>query len=210
MKSKTSLEVLLDRRSEVYHGRYAIKMMCFSMGLCAIAISTSVSSFPPTIALGFGVCLVLILISGPLSRRIFPSLYITGEELQQIEREEGWFNKNLLALFYAKHGHPKRGSSLDSPFEASDVAGLPLVGANFNVAVQGVLGAKRLEQYPINDVCALVEASARLDGLGIPTAVQTHNLGRKASMHLGVGVFIFGLVVCSGIIATALKFIGHI
>lgn len=200
MAAKTCLSGLLDRHAEVRYGRTSLRLTFFAIGVCLYAVCAWLSSNPLTLSLGLSVCLAIVVASVPISRRLFPSVLVSNDELIQIEREEGWFDKGLLALFYAKHGVPVNGV-----LESEGVEALPVHGSNFDIAIRSILHTNRSGQYPIEDVCALVEASARLDPSSLPTSAYQHQLGFRATAYLGVGVFTISAITLLGVFFTVLR-----
>lgn len=200
MAAKTCLLGLLDRHAEVRYGRTAFRLTCFSIGVCLYAVCAWLSSDPLTLSLGLSICLAIAVSSVPVSRKLFPGVLVSNDELLQIEREEGWFDKGLLVLFYAKHGDPVTG-----PLDSEGVEALPIHGSNFDAATQSILHTNRSGQYPINDVCALVEASARLDPSGLASSASLHQLGTRATIYLGAGVFTISVITLISVFFTVLK-----
>lgn len=195
---KTVLQRLLEKQVENYFGRMLLRTICYSFGVGVFVAGASATDYAVSWALGLTGCLFLVAHAKRISLRVCPEVHVDSATLAQIEREEGWYDKALLALFYAKHGEPSPAT-----YDSASISALSQVGSNFDAAAQGVVsGAMVL--YPLNDVIQLVEASCKLSGELPPSTWRSQTLSFKAVSYVGVCVFVAGFGVSLGVLTTML------
>jgi len=199
---KTVLQKLLERQTEVRFGRTCVRMICYAVGVVVFLAGVSATDFTVSWALGLTGCLFLIAFAKKISVRVFADVLVGFDTLEQIEREEGWFDKGLVDLFYAKHGEP-------SPpvYDEASISKLSPSGPNFDAAARGVTTGEHVS-YPLYDVIQLVEASSKLSGDDHPSSLRCPGLSFKAMSYVAVCFFVAGFGVSLGVFTTALRISG--
>lgn len=202
-KYKTVLQSLMERQAEVSFGRLFVRTICYALGVGAFILGAVVTDLVVSAALGLMACLLFVAYAQRISLRFVPGVRVTAEELLQIEREEGWYDKGLLELFYLKHGAPS-----PAQYDEDSIAALALSGSNFDAVAEGIIRG-RDNTYPLGDVSRLVEASCKMRG-EVPTSFERGvGFSVRALAYVTCSFFLSGLGVSLCLMITMMQVSGR-
>lgn len=209
-----STRVLLRRLNQQYEirwGRYLVRSVFGALGVVAYSAGLSVMCFTDHGAVfqiasqGLGLLLGLCLfwMGGPVSGALFNEVRISTSDLAQIERDEGWFDKGLAAMFYAKHGNP-----LPAELNSEVTMELSSLGHGFHRVAGALCEPDEEFGYPIEDVVLLVQGSSLLSALGAPALGLYPHLTPRAMIYIAASVLVASLPACIAVALLAAKVMG--
>lgn len=197
----TSLSRLLARQYEVRWGRYFVRSLFAGLGVVAYCLGLSFALFTDAngVVLMAGQGLGLMIGGGlfwlgfPVSASVFRDIKVTSSDLSQIERDEGWFDKGLSAMFYSANGN-----LLPSEFNGELTVELASAGHDFRRVALAVCRPGREVEYSLADVVLLVQSSGRLSTLEIPVSDLEPHITNRAMAYVVCTVMVGALPVCLG------------